>query len=90
MRVQANAEGVIQQVVLAYDGSALQIGAFAAPRNEGIWDEVRAEIRRSLGGDGPSRSRRLPAIYGIELRARVRTPEGLMDCGSSASTGRAG
>src|ERR1700754_638466 len=26
----------------------LQLGVYAAPRNEGIWDEVRAEIRTSL------------------------------------------
>ena len=26
----------------------MQLGLFAAPRNEGIWDEVRAEIAESL------------------------------------------
>ena len=26
----------------------MQLGVFAAPRNEGIWDEVRAEIAESM------------------------------------------
>ena len=58
--------------------SALQLGVFAAPRSEGIWDEVRAEIRQSLVADG-ARPRRSTAEYGAELRARVRTPEGPTD-----------
>src|SRR5215813_929347 len=36
VRVQANSDGIIQQVVLAHADSALQLGAFAAPRSEGI------------------------------------------------------
>ncbi len=78
VRVQANAEGVIQQVVLAYGDSALQLGVFAAPRSEGIWGEVRAEIRKSLFDDGVA-VEEINGDYGIELRARVRAPEGLMD-----------
>jgi hypothetical protein len=78
LRVQADAEGVIQQVVLVHGDSALQLGVFAAPRHEGIWDEVRAEIRKSLFDDGVAAEEQ-DGDYGIELRARVRTPEGLTD-----------
>jgi hypothetical protein len=77
VRVQAN-EGVIQQVVLAHGASALQLGAFAAPRTEGIWDEVRAEIRKSLFNDGVA-AEEIPGEFGVELRARVRAAEGMMD-----------
>jgi hypothetical protein len=65
-------------VVLVHGTSALQLGVFAAPRNEGIWEEVRAEIRTSLSDDGVTAEEQ-PGDYGIELRARVRTPEGPTD-----------
>jgi hypothetical protein len=78
VRVQASPEGVIQQVVLVHGESALQLGVFAAPRSEGIWDEVRGELRSSLFEDGVAVDETV-GPYGPELRARVRTPEGLTD-----------
>jgi hypothetical protein len=78
VRVQANQEGVIQQVLLVDGESVLQLGVFAAPRTEPLWDEVRAEIRRSLFSDGVA-AEEVPGDYGTELRARVRTPQGLKD-----------
>jgi hypothetical protein len=78
VRVQASQEGVIQQVVLVHGDSALQLGVFAAPRSEGIWDEVRTEMRTSFSRDGVA-AEELEGEYGTELRARVRTPEGLTD-----------
>ena len=58
-------------------GSALQVQAFAAPRTEGIWDEIRAEIAESVTKQGGSVDD-LPGPFGRELLARlpVRTPEG--------------
>ncbi|MBQ1073642.1 DUF3710 domain-containing protein [Micromonospora sp. C31] len=78
VRVQADPEGVIQQVVLVHGPNALQLGVFAAPRSEGIWDEVREEIRQSLFNDGAA-AQEVQGEYGTELRARVRTPDGLTD-----------
>lgn len=78
VRVQANAEGLVERVVLAHAGSVLQLGVFAAPRTEGIWDEVRAEIAASFKRDGVA-SRETRGEYGIELRAKVDTPEGRSD-----------
>jgi len=78
VRVQANPDGAIQQVVLANRGSALQLGVFAAPRTEGIWDEVRVEITESLRRDGAS-IREATGEYGPELVAQVRTPDGGTD-----------
>ena len=78
VRVQADNDGRIQQVVLVNGESALQLGVFAAPRSEGIWDEVRAEIRKQLFNDGVA-VEEVDGAYGQELRARVRTPEGLTD-----------
>lgn len=76
VRVQANPQGQIQQVVLVHGGSALQLAAFAAPRSEGIWDEVRADIRGSLSSQGIT-AEESEGEYGVELRARVPRPEGM-------------
>ena len=78
IRVQAGEDGVVQQVVLVNGDSALQLGVFAAPRTAGIWDEVRAEIKSTLFADGVAVEEG-DGDYGAELRARVRTPEGLTD-----------
>ncbi|MFE9691199.1 DUF3710 domain-containing protein [Micromonospora sp. NPDC005806] len=78
VRVQADPQGVIQQVVLVNGQNALQLGVFAAPRSEGIWDEVREEIRQSLFNDGAA-AEEVEGEYGTELRARVRTPDGMTD-----------
>ena len=48
IRVDLNeAQQVISATLTMTDGT-MQVGVFAAPRNEGIWDEVRAEIAESL------------------------------------------
>ncbi|MBU8859606.1 MULTISPECIES: DUF3710 domain-containing protein [unclassified Micromonospora] len=78
VRVQADPQGVIQQVVLVHGQNALQLGVFAAPRSEGIWDEVREEIRQSLVSDGAT-AQEVEGERGPELRARVRTPDGPTD-----------
>ncbi|MCI4064942.1 DUF3710 domain-containing protein [Micromonospora sp. R77] len=78
VRVQADPQGVIQQVVLVHGENALQLGVFAAPRSEGIWDEVREEIRQSLFTDGAA-AQEVEGEYGTELHARVRTPDGITD-----------
>ncbi|MGC4852597.1 DUF3710 domain-containing protein [Micromonospora sp. DT4] len=75
VRVQADPQGVVQQVVLVHGDNALQLGVFAAPRSEGIWDEVREEIRQSLLSDGAS-AQEVDGEYGPELHAQVRTPDG--------------
>jgi hypothetical protein len=78
LRVQADPDGQIQQVLLASGESVLQLGVFAAPRSEGIWDEVRDDIRKQLFNDGVA-AEDASGEYGPELRARVRTPDGLTD-----------
>jgi hypothetical protein len=78
VRVQANPDGAVEQIVLVDGESALQLGVFAAPRSEGIWDEVRAEIAEAMSADGVS-PRELDGPYGIELTAQVNTPEGPAD-----------
>src|SRR5262245_1401610 len=78
VQVQANNDGVVQQVALTYADSALLLSALAAPRGEPVWDEVRAEIRKELSASG-ARAEELDGVYGPELRARVNTPDGAVD-----------
>lgn len=69
--------GTITGVAITLDGSTLQMQAFAAPRTDGIWAEIRTEIARSVSKQGGSVDD-LPGPFGRELLARlpVRTPEG--------------
>ena len=71
------ATDVVSAASILLDGSSLQVQAFAAPRTEGIWDEIRAEIAESVTQQGGSADD-LPGPFGRELLARlpVRTPEG--------------
>ncbi|MEL7974756.1 DUF3710 domain-containing protein [Isoptericola sp. F-RaC21] len=52
------------------NGSGLQVQAFAAPRTEGIWDEVRAEIGASITRQGGTVDD-VPGTFGRELIARI-------------------
>ncbi|WP_026819598.1 DUF3710 domain-containing protein [Arthrobacter castelli] len=39
-------------LTLDLHGSSLQLQAFAAPRSEGLWDEIRGQIASSVGSQG--------------------------------------
>lgn len=68
---------VVTAAAVSLKGSALQLQVFAAPRTEGIWDEIRVEIAESVTKQGGSVDD-LPGPFGRELLARlpVRTAEG--------------
>ena len=91
VRVQADQDGKIEQVVLVHGDSALQFGVFAAPRSEGIWDEVRDEMHQ---GDERGRDRRpggRPASTAPSWWPGCPTRRASWSTsGSSASTARAG
>jgi len=78
VRVQAGPNGDVQQVALVSGASALQLDVLAAPRSEGIWDEVRAELTQSLRAAGAS-VEEVAGEYGVELRASLRGPEGTQE-----------
>lgn len=78
VRAQAEENGAIQQLVLVNAGNVLQLGAFAAPRTDSLWDEWRAEIRRSLFDDGVAADE-VRGAWGMELRARLRTQDGFTE-----------
>ncbi|WP_245542869.1 DUF3710 domain-containing protein [Ruania albidiflava] len=64
-------------VNVALDGSALQLQAFAAPRSEGLWQDLRGELATQVGKQGGSVQERI-GTFGDELLARlpVRMPDG--------------
>jgi len=76
VRFEVSAEGLVVAVTLAHGGSELQIGAFAAPRTAGIWDEVRREILGSLGNQGGT-GQEVRGVFGTELTGRVPVQGGL-------------
>jgi len=57
--------------------SAVQLQAFAAPRSEGIWDEIRTEIAASITSQGGTADRASGPL-GAELRAQMpgQDPDG--------------
>jgi hypothetical protein len=75
VRVEADQSGEVSAVLLVHGDSGVQLGAFAAPRSEGIWPEVRTEIGEGIVADGGSILEE-DGEFGTELRARVKTPDG--------------
>ena len=72
VRLEVNPEGEVVAATIVLGESALQLNAFAAPRREGIWDEVRTEIRDALNSSGGQASE-VTGPVGTELRASVPT-----------------
>lgn len=72
VRVDVSPEGEVVAATVVRGDSALQVNAFAAPRTEGIWVEVRAEIAEALNAGG-GRAEEVEGPFGPELRAAVPT-----------------
>ena len=60
------------------DGAAVQLQAFAAPRSEGLWDEIRAEMLAELAETAGAKVSEGEGSFGPEVRGMLpaRTPEG--------------
>jgi Protein of unknown function (DUF3710) len=78
LRLDMNEAQQVVSATLASSDGQMQLGVFAAPRNEGIWDDVRTEIRESLAGQGGSGQDRPDGPFGAELTGTVRGPDGVM------------
>jgi hypothetical protein len=75
LRLELNEEDgqhVVGVTVLLAD-SAVQVQAFAAPRSEGIWDEVRTEIASGITQQGGTADE-ADGAFGRELLTRVPGP----------------
>ena len=57
-------------VTLDLGGSTLQLQAFAAPRSEGVWEDIREQIGKSVGSQGGTVQER-QGTFGTELIAQL-------------------
>ena len=71
VRVELNEAQQPVAASLLHAGSAVQVLAFAAPRGDGIWDDVRAEIAESVRGDG-GQADEVDGPFGRELAVRLK------------------
>lgn len=76
LRVEVSQEGQVVAATLASPRGEMQVGAFAAPRSAGIWDEVRGEIQATVKSEGGTLSER-SGSFGPELVGRVPMPNGV-------------
>lgn len=78
LRLEMNeAQQVIAANLVGRDGH-LQLGVFAAPRNEGIWDEVRAEIVASMNAQRGNAHERHDGPFGVEVVGKLPGDKGAM------------
>jgi len=77
VRLEVSEQQQVMAITVVLGQSAIQLQAFAAPRTEGIWTEVRDEISIEVTKQGGVIDKGVGA-FGPELRARVpvRLPDG--------------
>jgi hypothetical protein len=70
LRVDVDEAGTALSATLVQTGGQVQLGLFAAPRTEGIWDEVRQEIRASIGQQRGT-VQEVDGVFGVELTGTI-------------------
>lgn len=79
LQLRLEVEEATQRVVavtMDLNGSSLQLQAFAAPKSEGLWDEIREQIGQSVGSQG-GQVEEIQGGFGSELLAKL--PAGAAD-----------
>ena len=78
LQLRLDVDDTTKRVVAATldcDGSTLQVQAFAAPRSEGLWHEIREQVISQVSKQGGSVSE-AEGPFGLEVRATLPTAEG--------------
>lgn len=73
LQLRLEVEEATQRVVavtMDLSGSSLQLQAFAAPRSEGLWEEIREQISQSVASQG-GESEEIEGAFGTELIAKL-------------------
>jgi hypothetical protein len=73
LQMRLEIEEATQRIVavsMDLNGSSLQLQAFAAPKNEGIWHEIRGQMRQSIASQGGETEERVGSL-GPELIAKI-------------------
>lgn len=73
VRAELDDQQQVVGVAVMLDETVLQLQAFAAPKSEGLWDEVRQEIAEGIRG-GQGKAREVEGRFGRELHAEVVVP----------------
>lgn len=58
------------------EGSTLQVQAFAAPRSEGLWHEIRGQVVSQVSKQG-GEALEVEGPFGVEIRAVLPTGDGV-------------
>jgi len=69
LEVEESSQRIVA-VSMDFAGSSLQLQAFAAPKNEGVWHEIRIQMRESLTAQGGETEERIGSL-GPELIAKI-------------------
>lgn len=69
LEVEESSQRIVA-VSMDFQGSSLQLQAFAAPKNEGIWHEIRAQMKQSILSQGGETEERVGS-FGPELIAKI-------------------
>jgi hypothetical protein len=76
LRVEVAGDSIVA-ATLVLGNSAIQLQAFAAPRSEGIWGEVRAEIAEGISKQGGIvETEEGPLGWGLRAQVPVQLPDG--------------
>jgi hypothetical protein len=75
VRVEVGEEGQVAGITLANEVGQMQLGLFAAPRSEGIWEGVRTEIKASISSQGGT-VQEADGDFGTELVGKLPAPGG--------------
>ena len=73
VQMRLEVEEATQRIVaisMDYQGSSLQLQAFAAPKNEGIWHEIRSQMKQRIVNQGGETEERVGS-FGPELIAKI-------------------
>ena len=76
IRLDTNEAQQVMSVTIANSTGHMQLGVFAAPRNERIWDEVRIEIKQSIVEQGGAARDKSDGLFGAEVLGRLKTDGG--------------
>lgn len=75
VRAELDDQQQVVGVAVMLDETMLQLQAFAAPKSESLWDEVRQEIAEGIRG-GQGKAREVDGRFGRELQAEVVVTDG--------------
>jgi Protein of unknown function (DUF3710) len=78
LRLEVNEAKQVIAVTLVIPDGHMQVGVFAAPRNEGIWADIRGEIVESVAAQKGALTERDDGPFGVELVGTVRGDGGVV------------